>query len=294
MSFVFEKEQFHLDTSLFEKSIFFGDFELIQLGRKFCSSGSVIPEHHHLNWFEITVVTGGEGTIFSDGEFVNVKRGNIFLSFPGESHKIVSSSVSPLKYDYLSFWNHNKQFGLDFEDIISKNCKPEKRLFSDERINVLIANAIVEINSFDAKYSNETLTAIFNQIVIYLIRNFDNASGNKKNYNPTNAQAFCYQLMNYIDNHIYTIKSLNELSVVTGYNYSYLSSLFKKTTSNTLSNYYSDKKLELSKVLLLENKLSITEIAELLNYSSRFTYTKAFTNKYGVSPANYRNINQYI
>jgi len=117
-------------------------------------------------------------------------------------------------------------------------------------------------------------------------------SENKKNYNPTNAQAFCYQLMNYIDTHIYSLKSLNELSVVTGYNYSYLSSLFKKTTKNTLSEYYSEKRLELSKHMLLENKLSITEIAEQLNYSSRFTYTKAFTNKYGISPANYRNINQ--
>lgn len=283
-----EREQFHLDTSLFDKPISFGEFDLIQLGRKFCNSGSVIEKHIHYNWYEITVVTGGEGTIFSNNTPVNVKRGDAFLSFPCDTHEIISSVNNPLKYDYLSFWHHNNDIISDFEKISYEYFEAEKRLFNDGNISSLIANAIVEINSINEKYSNDILNSIFNQIIIYTVRNFQKATDFKKNYNPNNVQSFCYQLMNYIDTHIYSIKNLNELSSVTGYNYSYLSALFKKTTSNTLSKYYSDKRLELSKFMLLEENKTITEIAELLNYSSRFTFSKAFTNKYGISPANYR------
>ena len=75
---------------------------------------------------------------------------------------------------------------------------------------------------------------------------------------------------------------------MTGYSYGYLSALYKKTTSNTLSDYYRNKKLELAKHLVIEKKLKIGEIAEILNYSSVYAFSKAFKNKFGVSPEKYK------
>lgn len=39
-----------------------------------------------------------------------------------------------------------------------------------------------------------------------------------------------------------------------------------------------------ARLLLNEGKLNITKIAELLNYSSIYSFSKAFKEKYGVSP----------
>ena len=96
--------------------------------------------------------------------------------------------------------------------------------------------------------------------------------------------------MNYIDTHIYSLKNLEDLADITDYSYGYLSALFKKTTSNTLSNYYHEKKLDAARLLILENKYKIIEIAEMLNYTSVYSFSKAFSNRYGVSPRNYKSM----
>ena len=100
-------------------------------------------------------------------------------------------------------------------------------------------------------------------------------------------QALCYKLMHYIDTHIYTMKSLCELAEFTGYSYGYLSALFRQTTSNTLSGYFREKKLDTARMLLLEHNLGVTEISDMLNYASVYAFSKAFRNFYGVSPTAY-------
>ena len=77
---------------------------------------------------------------------------------------------------------------------------------------------------------------------------------------------------------------LYELSEKFGYNYSYLSHVFTSTTGKTPGEYFREKKLEAAKILILENRKKISEIAEMLNYSSAFAFSKAFKNHFGVSP----------
>jgi YesN/AraC family two-component response regulator len=72
------------------------------------------------------------------------------------------------------------------------------------------------------------------------------------------------------------------------YNYSYLSHLFHSITSQTLSAYFQKRRLETAAGLLSENDLSITQIAQMLQYSSVYAFSKAFRTYYGVSPREYR------
>ena len=161
------------------------------------------------------------------------------------------------------------------------------RIFHDERVRRLIANAIAELASPNM-YSGELLNAVFRQILIYLIRDFQKSP--KKNYpdNVTGAEILCYKLMNYIDTHIYTMKNLSELCEATDYSYGYLSALFKKTTSETLYDYYNKKRADAARLLLNENKLTVTEISETLGYSTLYSFSKAFKKQFGLSPKLYR------
>ena len=70
--------------------------------------------------------------------------------------------------------------------------------------------------------------------------------------------------------------------------YDYLSSLFKKTTGRTLLDYYQSSRLRVARSLVKENNLKINEIAELLNYSSVYAFSKAYKNKYGICPTGLR------
>ena len=122
--------------------------------------------------------------------------------------------------------------------------------------------------------------------MIYLIRDLERESAPRVR-GASHADAICYKIMNYIDTHICTISSLEELSDAIGYNYSYLSDLFKETTGNTVSSYYRGRRLELAMEMLREGRMSITEIAERLGYSSLYAFSRAFKEKFGVSPKQY-------
>ena len=96
----------------------------------------------------------------------------------------------------------------------------------------------------------------------------------------------CQSLIDYIDTHIYTINKLSMLSDVFGYNYCHLSSVFKEKVGITLTSYYRFRRLSEAKKLLDEGK-RVGEVAEMLNYSSLYSFSKAFKSYWGVSPKPY-------
>ncbi|WP_077612869.1 response regulator transcription factor [Clostridium sp. Marseille-P2415] len=81
---------------------------------------------------------------------------------------------------------------------------------------------------------------------------------------------------------------LEELAKNAGFSYAYFSSLFKKETGKTLTEYTQMVRIETARKLLLEKELSISQIAELSGYSDIKFFTKQFKKTLGVSPNEYR------
>lgn len=279
--------RYHIDKNHISHPLRFGSFLFFQIGRMHCAEETVVPTHSHVNLFELTVVTGGLGQIFTNGAPVPVKRGDIHLSFPGDFHAIVADRNDPLKFDFYSFNTEDPDYAAELENIMQRCAKADARVFRDENIRRLVENAIAE---FDGKgeYREKLLASSFEQIAIYLIRDFKQNSPAQRKGDATRAEELCYQMMNYIDTHVYSLAKLEELAEIFGYTYSYLSEIFKKTTSSTLLEYYRSRRLETARLLLDEGCLSVTKIAELLNYSSIYAFSKAFKEKYGVSPKRYQ------
>ena len=251
----------------------------------FCNATTEIDTHVHLDLYELTVVTDGEGLIYANGIATKVKKGDIFLSLPCDAHRIQTDLSKLLKFDFFAFDVKGGCFEETFEKLAQNYGSPHSRVLHDDRIRPLISNAIEELSE-DNPYKEELLTALFRQILIYTARGFRQLKPHGYT-GVSQHQILCYKLMNYIDTHIYTMKNLRELSEFTGYSYGYLSALFRQTTSNSLSGYFQEKKLDTARLLLLENTLGVTEISDMLNYSSVYAFSKAFRNFYGVSPSAY-------
>ena len=278
---------YHLDY-YFREPRAYKNVRLVQIGRLYCDKTTVVPKHIHLNWFELTIVTDGEGTLTTNGVEIPIKRGDIYLSFPADRHGIASSAEHPLKYDFFSFFTDAGEYTEQLERIMQTFGDPKRRLFSDEKIRRLVENSISEFGEMSRPLSDELLSHAFEMILIYLLRDFPLLPTEETLSGVGGADIFCYNLMNYIDTHIFTLRNLTELSDMTNYNYSYLSSLFKKTTGRTLIDYYQSSRLRVARSLVRENKLKISEIADLLNYSSVYAFSKAYKNKYGACPTDLR------
>ena len=274
--------QFHLNKYFAENPLTFNDFRLIQIGRLYFAPSDYVKLHVHREWYELTIITDGEGFVITNGIATPVKRGSIYLSLPCDMHEIRSSKEKPMKYDFFSFYSENSKYRSELERI--SNCiTPEDRVFFDERISSLVCDAIMEFID-EVKFSDDILYAIFNQIMIYVIRDFENKTVMSRTTSASQSDAMCYRMMNYIDTHIYTLGSLESIADAMKYNYSYLSALFKKTTGNTLLSYYKTKRLEAAKFLILEGNMKISDIAEALNYSSLYSFSRAFKEEHGISP----------
>lgn len=265
----------------------FDEISIHQIGRRFCEAGESIDDHLHLNWFELTIVTGGEGYIYSNGKGTLAASGDIYLSLPSDIHRIVSGVENPLRYDFFSFSVSSPEFESELNKITMELRSPDARVFMDERISTLVSIAISEIaDEKQAFFRNELLSCILSEIVIRLIRNCAGKRVKPPTMHSSQADLLCHHIMNYIDTHIFTLKNLGSLSEITNYNYSYLSALFKRVTGSNISDYFRESKLKKARLLLKdEHPPKISEVADLLGYSSVYVFSRAYKTRYGVSPS---------
>lgn len=276
------KPQYHLDKAFFSAPLPFRNVDLIQIGRLHCGSHTLVETHIHRDWYELTVVTDGRGTVFTNGQGTQVEQGDIYLSYPGDAHGLATDPGHPLRYDFFAFFPKNEHLAHALEQIAEERRGSNRRLFRDERIGYLVGCAIAEFCEPEA--DRELLDSVFHQITTYLIRDAARLTSEKKNVRETPEKALCFRVMNYIDTHLYVMSGLRELSELTGYHYSYLSSVFRKTTGATLANYYHGKKLSAARLLLQEGRLSISAVADTLGYSSVYAFSKAYHRRFGHAP----------
>ena len=74
--------------------------------------------------------------------------------------------------------------------------------------------------------------------------------------------------------------------------YSYLSNLFSTTENITIEKYIINKKIEKIKELIMYDELSLSEIADVLHYSSVQALSNQFKKVTGFSPAYYKKLKE--
>lgn len=264
-----------------------GDLHIIQVGITHCSEQYFVGNHIHGNWFELSYALEGKGEIITNGVAVPICSGEIYLSFPGDIHAINSDSTDPLKYYYLSFYHNDPSVLGVLENIMQYYSEPKKRLFVSHEVKFLIENAFSEM-MIDDKFSEKILEHSISELILYLFRIFNKDSFDVK-INSHNE--LCYQIMHYINTHIYIIESLTCLADHFGYSYSYLSDVFKKTTGSKLYDYYTSRRFDTASMLLSEGRLNLGEIAQELKFSSLYTFSRAFKEYFGKSPSEFKRLN---
>ena len=88
----------------------------------------------------------------------------------------------------------------------------------------------------------------------------------------------------YMLQHLDMPPSLGELSRIAGINEFKLKRGFKEMFNTTVFGYLAEQRLELARHDILEGKKTATEIAFELGYASPQHFSKAFKQKYGISP----------
>ena len=86
------------------------------------------------------------------------------------------------------------------------------------------------------------------------------------------------------------VKSSVYLAEKLDHSYGYLSNLFSEITYTSIENYIIIQKIELAKNLIINNQMTLTEIAYKLNYSSVAHLSTQFKNITGITPSAFQRI----
>ena len=282
-----ESNDYLIDFKFIDKPSYFKDVRLFQVGKKFCNHNTNVLAHAHIDWFELTVILEGKGIIYTNKQAVPVKEGDIYLSFPCDIHQLEANPEAPMKYAFLSFCLDKSAFKSDFEKIAENFHESDKRIFSNPFIPQLIESIISEMPAENFG-KEEVVYSCLQQILIFICRSFLHNKTFIKSSSIGKNEILCYKIMRYIDNNLFNIQNLTDISDYFNYNYSYLAKVFKHTTNNTIAQYFSKRKLERAKILIKEDTMSFSKIAEILNYASIYSFSKSFKLHFGISPAEYK------
>ena len=267
---------------------FLGAYSIGHAGQGIIGEGELtLRRHYHGNQYELTCILEGEGTSYHGNTPQHVQAGDIYVSFPLEYHKIEVTPGTIMRQCFVTFSVNSGKYFEKLNHLWLDNIAPENRVFRDPYVPGLIEKIVGELQN-NALYASDVLAVVMEEIILRVLRGMASYEPQGLTANTT-AEDLCRHVSHYIDTHLYTIKHLSEVAEAVSYNYSYLSSCFKKTTGQTMTDYYVSRRLQAAKALIEEQTQSLTEIARTLGYSGIYSFSKAFRDYYGYPPREYQN-----
>lgn len=271
---------FH-DNNVFKYNLLpCGDYLLYQVGEMYCKNDAVIKPHEQ-KCFEITFAVSGEGEVFADkGE--RISENDCFFSLNGEYHEIRSQKEHPLRFHFLGFMPRPSTLGEKYVSIIEKHIEQkESRIINLPDIHGDIDNILSEIKESDF-LSRESISLSISGILIAIIRAYRSERGKNVSEEIDTESMLVYRIIDYLDENIFTVKTLHQLEHEFNYSYNYLSAVFSKTTNFSINEYFIKLKMEKAMKLLQEGN-SVTAVSEKLNYSSIHNFSRAFKKYFGTN-----------
>jgi len=253
--------------------------------------------------YELIYIESGKCSVtYEDKEFVAEQNDVVFIR-PNITHKIelfpeINLSQPHIHFDidfdmhsndvYVCFKNRDELSESDWKmmrkDIFFGMVQPSpiikvsdiesfKRLFYD----------IIEIFRYKPPLHQITLKARMIELLSLIIHdNFPDFFASFAKHADFDIQI----VKNYIDFNYRNSLSLETLSNQFNYNKYYILRRFKECYGVTPIQYYNDLRLTEAKMLLESH--SVTEVADILMFSSIYTFSRAFKAKYHVSPVQYQ------
>lgn len=282
--------KFHFDNIFFENPQLFESIILYQIGDLGCEGGYEIGVHKQ-RCYEISYIVSGKGVYSSDNREYPVKKGDVYLNLPGEIHNGKADAIDPFRYFCIGFNFADVQNDQDSFSHIKKMFDQIKTPVRQDKYDIqsLFINIFRELINLN-NYSNVMLSTYLHQIVILTYRCFFENWDKEYSQHNDNSKQILYEIINRIDTNLCKIKDLSEIADMLGYSYSHLSRLFTNETGLSIQEYYNKKRFDKAVEWLKMSDMSITSIAENLQYQSIHSFSRAFRKNFGICPTEFQEL----
>ncbi len=261
------------------------NYFIIQTMDNFMKSSFSFQEHEQFCDIELTYAYYNNVSCSTNGQFLQLFKNDCYLSLRGDKHELKSNTATRFLTLAFNIKNDSPYYYL-LEKIKEKFSAIEKRLFK----SLYLDFDIFEILN-DVHLKNPDFTVLCDACITRLLIKLDRYNTNKELPETlVHPEEFLPDVSNFIDDNFLTLTSLLQVSDYFGFSYNYLCKIFKEQYGYGMQDYLISKKMNYAKMLLKENK-SLTEISEILNYTSPYNFSRAFKKYFGFSPSNIKNSN---
>ena len=238
---------------------------------------SVPHTHNHM---ELFYIVGGKGQFLIQDQLYPVNANNLVIINPNVPHTEVSLNAQPLEYIVL---------GIEGVELASSEQSNGRFSMLDHfesvEISGCLRNILREMEQKSTGYE-DVCQAYMEILIIRLMRSTALSVPMQPQQISANRQ--CAAVKRYIDQHFKETLTLDQLAEEAHMNKFYLSHAFKQEFGVSPINYLISCRIEESKYLLAETDLSISQIAQLLNFSSPSYFSQVFRRTQAVSPVEFR------
>lgn len=220
-----------------------------------------------------------------NGQLDIVNEGIPYVVYPGQAvlMNCHQPHVYATDYDTEMWYLHFDHVGMaEFYPYI----KDSVGIIVDAPNEAMIAEHIKLLVSY-CKHSRQISEVRISQMIYTILSSFIYAGETGAKISRHDNE-LVNQVIEYIQAHYSDPISLEHLAAIHHVSSYYLSHLFKRCTQHSPYDYIILTRLDRAKELLNNSKKSVSEIAQIVGYTSDTGFINAFTKKIGVSPGKFR------
>ena len=227
---------------------------------------------------ELFFITGAHGDFQIRQDRFPVAVNDLVVVNAGIPHTETSQDGSPMEYVVLGV--EGLETSADASGCVLI------RLYAEEAISSSLRTLIQETREPRAG-CDEICQHLLEVILLRLARRDDFALSDAVPAGPRSSRE-CGLVRRYIDNHFKENLTLEQLAGLVHINKYYLSHAFRKEFNTSPISYLISRRIQESRFLLAETDHSLSQIAQILGFSSLSYFSQCFRRQEGMSPMEYR------
>ncbi len=241
---------------------------------------------HSHQFVEIEYVLRGSLVQTINGVEYNVQRGDIIYLNVGDCHEFKKASPDT-EVDVVNIMFMSNQLFKGMDGFDAAHPTPGNIIRPQNADRIEIENLIMmidqEYNTYD-RFTDIILKNLALALVSILIRH--SIGNHERKYSKE-----FERIINFVDND-FSSACLEKTAAKFGYNSSYFSRFFEKNMGINFSTYVAEKKINLSKDLLINTKDPIDVISYKCGFNSQSAFYRMFQKRTGMTPKKYRQLNK--
>lgn len=230
----------------------------------------------------VHIVAEGKGVYRFNGKEYHLSEGDAFLIIPGTETEYQADEELPWTYIWFAFNGYLSETVID-----EIGFSEDHPVISLQNIQPFLTNIerIFEVKKLTFSNSMKR-TAVFYESLAEMM-DLNEQKEIRKKVSDIKYVNMAVELMMASYNKKIKIK---EIADYIGINRSYLTSVFKREMHMSPQAFLINYRLEKAAQLLKGTEKTVTDIAETVGYTDALTFSKAFKQKYNISPSRYRAI----